>query len=163
MNRTTNIRLAGLGGMGILKASELLSEALFRAGHDVKKAEVHGMSQRGGSVTSDVRFGLEVLSPMIPDGEVDYLLAVAPSEEDAHRPHLRAGGVILSAASFDSETLPTRRSLNVALLGMLSHHLDLPSAIWTDTLRAVFPDRLYAENLRAFELGRKRAAEGARA
>lgn len=160
MIRTVNIRLAGLGGMGILKAAELLAEALFRGGYDVKKAEVHGMSQRGGSVTSDVRFGRDVLSPMIPDGEVDFLVVVAPGELDAHRPNLRPGGAILSAAAFDPHALPSRHSLNVALLGALSRHLDLPAALWTETLRAVFPERAHADNLRAFDLGRQRAAQG---
>ena len=55
--KVTNVVLAGLGGQGVLKASDILADAALRAGLDVKKAEVHGMSQRGGSVTSDVRFG----------------------------------------------------------------------------------------------------------
>ena len=59
----TNIVIAGLGGQGVLKASDILADAAFRAGFDVKKSEIHGMSQRGGSVTSDVRFGGEVLQP----------------------------------------------------------------------------------------------------
>ena len=52
-----NVIVAGLGGQGAIKASDILADVAFRAGRDVKKAEVHGMSQRGGSVTSDVRFG----------------------------------------------------------------------------------------------------------
>ena len=70
--RVTNVILAGLGGQGVIKASDILADAAVRAGYDVKKAEVHGMSQRGGSVTSDVRFGPRVLSPMIPRGEADF-------------------------------------------------------------------------------------------
>ena len=66
-DKVTNIRIAGLGGMGVLKASLVLSELLFECGYDVKKAEVHGMSQRGGSISSDVRFGKKVISPMIPE------------------------------------------------------------------------------------------------
>ena len=65
-NNVQNIKIAGLGGMGVLSASWVLAEAVFRSGFDVKKAEVHGMSQRGGSVASDIRFGPKVLSPMIP-------------------------------------------------------------------------------------------------
>ncbi len=60
-----NVIVAGLGGQGVIKASDILADAAFRAGLDVKKAEIHGMSQRGGSVTSDVRFGDAVQSPMI--------------------------------------------------------------------------------------------------
>ena len=53
----TNIVIAGLGGQGVLKASDLVADVAFRAGLDVKKSEIHGMSQRGGSVSSDVRYG----------------------------------------------------------------------------------------------------------
>ncbi len=62
-SKVVNVVIAGLGGQGVIKASDILADAALRAGLDVKKAEIHGMSQRGGSVTSDVRFGEEVLSP----------------------------------------------------------------------------------------------------
>ena len=74
MSKITNILLVGVGGQGTLLASEILSEALKQAGFDVKKSEIHGMSQRGGSVVSHVRFGKEVHSPIIPEGEADILL-----------------------------------------------------------------------------------------
>ncbi len=61
--KVVNVIVAGLGGQGVIKASDILADAAFRAGLDVKKAEIHGMSQRGGSVTSDVRFGEVVHSP----------------------------------------------------------------------------------------------------
>ena len=70
-NNVTNILMAGVGGQGTLLASEILSEVLMQAGYDVKKAEVHGMAQRGGSVISHVRFGKKVYSSIIPEGEVD--------------------------------------------------------------------------------------------
>ena len=73
-NNVTNIVTAGLGGQGVIKASDILADVAFRAGLDVKKAEIHGMSQRGGSVTSDVRFGPRVLSPMVPTGQAHFLL-----------------------------------------------------------------------------------------
>jgi indolepyruvate ferredoxin oxidoreductase beta subunit len=72
-NAVTNVVVAGLGGQGVIKASDILADVAFRAGLDVKKAEVHGMSQRGGSVSTDVRFGAKVLSPMVPGGEADFL------------------------------------------------------------------------------------------
>ena len=68
MDRVTNIVVAGLGGQGALKASDIVADAAVRTGLDVKKSEVHGMSQRGGSVSSDVRFGPRVFSPMVPPG-----------------------------------------------------------------------------------------------
>ncbi len=88
-HHVTNVIIAGLGGQGVLKASDILAEAAFFAGLDVKKAEVHGMSQRGGSVTSDVRFGPRVLSPMVPPGEADFLVVLAEDEVESHRACLR--------------------------------------------------------------------------
>ena len=76
LNPVNNIVVAGLGGQGVLKASDIIAEVAFRAGLDVKKSEVHGMSQRGGSVASDVRFGQCVRSPMVPEGEADFLVVL---------------------------------------------------------------------------------------
>ena len=59
-DKITSIKIAGLGGMGVLTSTQILAEVFFRQGLDVKKAEVHGMSQRGGSICSDVRFGKKV-------------------------------------------------------------------------------------------------------
>ncbi len=70
-----NVFIAGVGGQGILLASEVLGEALLRSGYDVKKSEVHGMAQRGGSVTTHLRYGPAVFSPLIEPGTADLLLA----------------------------------------------------------------------------------------
>ncbi len=70
-----NFLLVGVGGQGILVAGDILAHVGLRAGYDVKKSEVHGMSQRGGAVNSHVRFGRTVYSPLIGQGEADYLLA----------------------------------------------------------------------------------------
>ena len=91
----TNIRLAGVGGQGILVASELLCDVLLESGFDVKKSEIHGMAQRGGTVNSDVRFGEKVYSPIIPSGEVDILLAFERMEALRYLPSLRKGGVVI--------------------------------------------------------------------
>ena len=72
---TTNVLIAGVGGQGVLLVSEILSEVCLQVGYDVKKSEVHGMAQRGGSVTSHVRFGEQVHSPLIERGTADILLA----------------------------------------------------------------------------------------
>jgi indolepyruvate ferredoxin oxidoreductase, beta subunit len=159
-SRVVNVIVAGLGGQGVIKASDILADVAFRAGRDVKKAEVHGMSQRGGSVTSDVRFGAQVLSPMIPPGEADFLLVLAPSEVDVTRPLLRKGGVLIPPDFVDEKTLPNRKSLNVALLGALSRHLDLSEALWLEAVRAALPAQLHAVNEKAFQLGREKAARG---
>ena len=108
--RVTNVVLAGLGGQGVIKASDILADAALRAGLDVKKSELHGMSQRGGSVTSDVRFGRtpadRVLSPMVPRGEADFLVVLAPSEVEVTRAALRPGGLLLSPDLIPDADLP---------------------------------------------------------
>ncbi|HET9552798.1 MAG TPA: indolepyruvate oxidoreductase subunit beta [Anaeromyxobacteraceae bacterium] len=155
MGGVVNVLIAGLGGQGAVKASDILADVAFRAGFDVKKAEVHGMSQRGGSVTSEVRFGAEVLSPMIPRGEADFLVVLAPSELEVARPMLRPGGVLVPPDAVSEGALPNRRSLNVALLGALSARLDLAEAHWLAAIRAALPERLHDVNLKAFRLGRE--------
>jgi indolepyruvate ferredoxin oxidoreductase beta subunit len=155
----TNVVLAGLGGQGVIKASDILADAALRAGLDVKKAEVHGMSQRGGSVTSDVRFGATpgetVLSPMVPRGEADFLVVLAPSEVEVTRGLLRDGGVLLAPELVPESELANKRSLNVALLGALSVHLQIPQECFLAALNAALPEKLHAVNAAAFELGRK--------
>jgi indolepyruvate ferredoxin oxidoreductase beta subunit len=162
MGRVVNVVVAGIGGQGALKASDILADAACRAGHDVKKAEIHGMSQRGGSVTSDVRFGDKVYSPMVPRGEADFLVALAADQIEVNRPALRAGAVVLGPDLVDEKSLPNRRSLNVALLGALSHHLDIPEALWMEALHAGLPEHLHAVNEKAFRIGRDTAAQKAR-
>ena len=72
---TTNILVSGVGGQGVILASDIMSEVFMDAGYDVKKSEVHGMAMRGGIVTSHFRFGKKVYSPLIKEGEVDILFA----------------------------------------------------------------------------------------
>jgi len=74
-NRVTNILLVGVGGQGIILASEIMADVFMEAGYDVKKSEVHGMAQRGGSVSTHVRFGPKVYSPLIKEGEADIFVA----------------------------------------------------------------------------------------
>jgi indolepyruvate ferredoxin oxidoreductase, beta subunit len=73
--KTKNIFLSGVGGQGTILASNILGQVLLNAGYDVKKAEVHGMAQRGGDVTTHFRFGQKVFSPLIKQGDVDYLVS----------------------------------------------------------------------------------------
>ncbi|MBK9515897.1 MAG: indolepyruvate oxidoreductase subunit beta [Anaeromyxobacter sp.] len=153
--RVVNVVVAGLGGQGAIKASDILADAAFRAGFDVKKAEIHGMSQRGGSVTSDVRYGTEVLSPMIPRGEADFLVVLAGSEVEVNRPNLRPGGVLIPPDAINEADLPNRRSLNVALLGVLAARLDLADEHWLAAIRAALPERLHEVNEKAYRLGKE--------
>lgn len=153
-DRVINVVFAGLGGQGVLKASDILAETAFSAGLDVKKSELHGMSQRGGSVSSDVRYGRDVQSPMVPAGEADYVVVLADEEVENSRRHLKAGGVLITPDAVDASKLPHSRSLNVALLGVLSGHLDLPEEQWAGAIKANLPEKVHEVNVKAFEMGR---------
>ena len=106
---TINVVFAGIGGQGVILASDLLTAAAFRSGFDVKKSELHGMSQRGGSVSSDVRFGTKVWSPMIPEGQADFLVSLAEDQVEVCRHLLKPGGIVLwnqlLAETFSGELL----------------------------------------------------------
>jgi len=154
----TSIVIAGLGGQGVIKASDILADAAFLAGLDVKKSEIHGMSQRGGSVASDVRFGTRVWSPMVPPGEADFLLVLADDQVDNNRVRLRQGGVLITPDPIRSLSLPNRRSENVAILGVLSHWLKIDTAVWLAAIRKNLKPELHEANCLAFELGRQSAA-----
>ena len=153
-NKVTNVVIAGLGGQGVLKASDILADAALRAGWDVKKSELHGMSQRGGSVSSDVRFGARVLSPMVPWGEAEFLVVLEENQVEPNRHALRPGGVLLTPAMIDSAQLANKKCLNIALLGWLSNNLDISEAFWLDAIYAKLPNKLHELNANAFWVGR---------
>ena len=153
-DKITNVLFAGIGGQGIIKASDLLTEAAFRMGYDVKKSELHGMSQRGGSVSSDVRFGKKVFSPMIPHGEADFLLAVTEDQIEVCAAYLKPGCVIIKPSDFPDE-IANSKMLNTAMLGKLNQHLKFPEELWTELLRQSFKAEIAESNLAVF-----RAAAG---
>ncbi|MDO4753548.1 MAG: indolepyruvate oxidoreductase subunit beta [Bacillota bacterium] len=90
-----NILLCGVGGQGIILASKILSAGLIDAGFDVKMSEVHGMAQRGGSVTTQVRYGEEVFSPIIGEGQADVLVSFESMETAKWIQFLKKGGKVL--------------------------------------------------------------------
>lgn len=92
---TKNVMIVGVGGQGSLLASKLLGALLTDEGYDVKVSEVHGMSQRGGSVVTYVRFGDKVYSPIIAEGEADFIVSFEKLEAARHAPYLRKGGRIV--------------------------------------------------------------------
>ncbi len=101
---TANFLLAGVGGQGTLLASDIVAEVGLRIGADVKKSEVHGMSQRGGAVTSHVRWGEHVASPLCEKGIVDYFVAQEMLEALRWIEFLRPGGMLLLS---DQRIVPT--------------------------------------------------------
>jgi len=144
--KITNILLVGVGGQGILLASEILAETFMLAGFDVKKSEIHGMSQRGGSVVSHVRFGREVCSPTVPEGEGDILFGFELLETCRALPLLRPGAEVVAN---DYRIAPP-----AVLLGQASYPDDL-----AERIRAQFSDFLLVDGLHlAQQAGDVRAA-----
>lgn len=92
MNEAKNILLVGVGGQGTILASKILTSGLIEAGYDVKMSEIHGMSQRGGSVSTQVRYGDEVLSPIVGKGSADVIVAFEKMEALRWLPYLKVGG-----------------------------------------------------------------------
>lgn len=95
-NSVKNIMIVGVGGQGTLLASKLFGHVLMQQGYDVKVSEVHGMSQRGGSVVTYVRFGDKVYSPVIDKGEADYILSFEKLEALRWIEYLKIGGQIIT-------------------------------------------------------------------
>lgn len=149
----TNIIAAGLGGQGVLKITDILAEVVFRAGYDVKKSEVHGMSQRGGSVSSEVRYGEKVASPMVPAGEADYLVVIDPTQVEVVKGKLKENGVLITPADIPADKLENPRAINTMLLGALAAKLDFSDELWQDVLKKEFGDKLYDLNARMFKIG----------
>jgi indolepyruvate ferredoxin oxidoreductase beta subunit len=154
-SKVTSIKIAGLGGMGVLTSTQILAEVFFQQGLDVKKAEVHGMSQRGGSICSDVRFGKKVFSPMIPAGEIDFLVLFQEDQFPLYEAECSPATVIIRPAAIDSAKLENKKALNIAMLGLLSRHLEAPAESWLKVIRETLPEKLHAVNEVAFLLGRQ--------
>lgn len=95
MSDIKNILLVGVGGQGTILASKILSEGLLEAGYDVKMSEIHGMSQRGGSVSTQVRFGEKVFAPIIGIAEADVIIAFEKMEALRWIEYLKPGGKMI--------------------------------------------------------------------
>jgi len=93
--KATNVLVVGVGGQGAVMATELTSEVALDAGYDVKKSEVHGMSQRGGVIASHARFGKGITSPVIGKGEAHYILAFEAVEAMRNIEYLRPDGTVI--------------------------------------------------------------------
>jgi indolepyruvate ferredoxin oxidoreductase beta subunit len=112
------------------------------------------MSQRGGSVASDVRFGERVFSPMVPEGEGDFLVVIAPDQVDVNRAALAHGGILIDPSQIDESSITSKKSINVALLGVLSRYLPFSVEAWTAAIARNLPAKLKDTNLRSFSIGR---------
>ena len=154
VKEAVNILFCGIGGQGVLKASEVAAWAALYSGYHVKKSEVHGMSQRGGSVESHLRFGKEVFSPLIPKGSADYLVCFSREEHMSKKDFLKSGGRDLLPALEDAHrALKDKRCLNTFLLGRVSRYLGIKDSCWLAAMGQVFAQRYLEENKKAFYLG----------
>lgn len=184
-----NILMVGVGGQGTLLSSDILSRAALNEGFDVKKSEIHGMSQRGGSVFSHIRYGEKVFSPVIPDGEADILLSLEEMESlrwtaytspDTQvicmNEHILPLGMteypeigkalkksfkkltLVDVAEF-RKALENPKTMNVALLGIVSNYLDISASSWKKAIESSVPAGTEKLNIKAFETGKKYSSE----
>jgi len=156
-DNVVSITFGGIGGQGVLKASEICSWAALFAGYHVKKSEVHGMAQRGGSVESHVRFGKRVYSPLVPRGGADILVCFHLEEHPRLEPFLKKDGVdlvdFLDKAALAMADNP--RGLNTCLVGVLSAKLPIKEEHWIKAIETVFKGKGVEENKKVFLDGRK--------
>ena len=109
MSEVKSILLVGVGGQGAILTAKVLVNGLMRAGYDVKMSEVHGMSQRGGSVSTQVRWGEKVYSPLIGDGAADYMVAFEKMEAVRYASFLKPDGVaVINDYEIASATIAAR-------------------------------------------------------
>ena len=190
-SKTVNILMVGVGGQGIITSSNMLSLAAMNGGYDVKKSEIHGMSQRGGSVFSHVRLGEKIYSPVIAAGEADILIALEEMETlrwldfpaiDGKVVYIKNRILPFGVEEYPEGTADTLRknsldfmellpdelkektgnakTVNVAVLGLVSNLLDIPVPAWKAAITELAPGGTAEMNLQAFEEGRKISWKG---
>jgi indolepyruvate ferredoxin oxidoreductase beta subunit len=155
-----NVLFYGIGGQGVLSASEVCARAALHDGYHVKKSEVKGMAQRGGSVESYVRFGVCVLSPLPEEGQVDILVCLYESEYSRLQFELKKGGAdLFSYLSLAHQAVGQKKIfLNTYMLGVVSSFLQIKEESWIKAIDDIFK-REQTQNKEYFLQGRK---EGAR-
>ena len=173
---TKNIMIVGVGGQGTLLASKMLGYVLLQQGYDVKVSEVHGMSQRGGSVVTYVRYGKKVYSPVIDaarwleflkkDGtiitntqEVEPMPVItgAAAYPENLIEKMQAAGAKVDAKDFLSiaQEAGSAKAVNIALMGRLSTYFpEISDEQWQDAIEKIVPPKFLDLNRKAFEAGR---------
>lgn len=159
-NKTTTILFYGVGGQGVLSSAEVCAKAAMIDGYHVKKSEIKGMAQRGGSVESYVRFGAEVYSPLPEQGRSDLLVCLYEGEYERLRSELKKGGHDLfpylkpgRAAVGDKKIF-----LNTYMLGVVSSFLPIKESSWMTAMERTFK-RGIEQNKQYFLQGRKAGAK----
>ena len=172
-NDTVTVLLCGVGGQGTILAADLLAHAALESGYDAKVSEIHGMSQRGGAVTTVVRFGRAGVQSMVSDpGCADCVVSFETTEALRNLPNVREGGYLL-VADESIQPLPVligrasmpehaRETLvNVVLLGALATRLDFSQEAWERVVARRVPPKTVDANLAAFRAGLAFAREAA--
>ena len=178
---TKSIMLVGVGGQGTILASKLLTTGLMNAGYDVKMSEIHGMSQRGGSVSSQVRYGEKVYSPVIEIGGADILVSFEKmevlnnyridsipvltgkaiyKEKEIEDELNRLNATIINAADKAKE-LGNSKVMNIILLGALVKSMSLEDIDWESIIRENIKEKFVDINLQAFKKGMEMVSEEA--
>ncbi len=160
MSSVVSILFCGTGGQGVLKAAEVTGLAAMFAGFHVKKSEVHGMAQRGGSVESHLRFGQKVFSPLVPKGGADILLPFHSGEAERLCSFLKPGGSdLLPFLGRAHEAGVQRMFFNTYMVGVLAGHLDIPKDSWMKALEHEFRVKKLEENINVFFAGLKEGGQ----
>ena len=148
------VLLCGVGGQGTILAADLLARAALAAGFEVKVSEIHGMAQRGGAVTTVVRYGDKV-NTMVADETIKPLpvaCGFASMPADAHRKLEDAGAVLIPAHDLAVEA-GNAKCENVAILGALESQLGFGLELWSKVIEGRVPPKTIESNVKAFELG----------
>jgi indolepyruvate ferredoxin oxidoreductase beta subunit len=153
-DRIWNVLFCGTGGQGVLTASEICAVVAMNSGFHVKKSEVHGMAQRGGSVESHLRFGTKVFSPLIRPGQADYVVCFHQGEGQRMNGYLKKGGLSFLTFLSEQQYQPRdKRFGNTFFLGILSAFLPMTDETWRAALKKLLK-RSLVENEQAFTDGR---------
>ena len=181
MSNVKSALLVGVGGQGAILISKIMSNGFMQAGFDVKQSEVHGMAQRGGSVSTQVRWGDKVYGPVFGKGEADIMVALERMEAVRYAEFLKPDGVATIASG--AETYPdgcieamekvfrtiavpaseialdlgNARCMNVVLFGAMCDSLGCPQIDWEQVVADTVPEKVRELNIRAFRAGREAA------
>ncbi len=111
-----NLLVVGKGGQGVLFASEVISSLFIQKGLNVKKSEIHGLAQRGGTVVSHVRIGTLIYSPVIPKGAVDFLIVFDLKEQNHYQSYLKKAGIVITLNEKETTAFNQKKGMNLALV-----------------------------------------------
>ena len=171
---TKSILLVGVGGQGTILASKILTNSLMEAGYGVKMSEIHGMSQRGGSVSSQVRYGEKVMSPVIEKGKADIVVSFEKMEALRALDYLKEDGTlvvnneeipsimeeiekhvqakVVNATGLARE-LGNEKAANIILLGTIIRSMGLEHIDWDEILKANIKPQFLELNKKALKVG----------